>query len=116
MAMVSIIVPAYNAEKYVEECMKGILSQSFRDWEMIVVDDGSTDQTPELVDHFAKDDDRIRVIHQKNGGVGKARNTGQDAATGVYIAFVDADDVLPVDSLKTRVDLFTENLDIRDIL
>ena len=104
MVQVSIVVPAFNAEKHVEECIESILSQSFSAWEMIIVDDGSTDRTPEMVDRYAECDNRIRVFHQKNGGVSKARNVGLDAAIGEYIAFVDADDILPVDSLKARVE------------
>ena len=103
--MVSIIMPAYNAEKYIEEAIESILTQSYTDWELIIVDDGSADGTSDICDHFAQKDPRIRVIHQDNKGVSAARNAGLMRAKGEYIAFADADDILPPNSLKVRVDL-----------
>lgn len=94
---VSIIVPVYNVEKYLPACIDSILAQTFRDFELILVDDGSPDSCPALCDAAAEKDGRIRVIHQTNGGVSSARNFGLERAEGEYIGFVDADDsVAPV--------------------
>jgi len=94
--MISVIVAVYNAEEYLEECIDSILSQSYRDIEVILVNDGSTDGSGDLCEAFAENDDRIVVLHRENGGVSEARNTGLDAAKGDVIAFVDCDDyILP---------------------
>ncbi len=92
MPAISIIVPVYKTEKYLARCVDSLQNQTFRDIEIILVDDGSPDNCPQLCDAFAAADDRIRVIHKPNGGVSAARNAGLDAATGDYIAFVDSDD------------------------
>lgn len=92
--LVSIIVPVYNAEKYLPHCIESIQNQSYRNLEIILVDDGSRDSSPELCDSYAANDSRITVIHQENGGIAKAQNTGLDAAHGEYIAFADNDDIL----------------------
>lgn len=94
MPKISIIVPVYKAEGYLERCVNSILSQSFADFELILVDDGSPDQCPKLCDVFAGNDNRVRVIHQKNAGVSAARNAGLDTASGEYITFVDSDDYI----------------------
>ena len=98
-------MPAYNAEKYIEEAIESILAQSYTDWELIIVDDGSADGTSDICDYFAQKDTRIRVIHKDNKGVSAQRNAGLMRAKGEYIAFADADDILPPNSLKVRVDL-----------
>ena len=103
--MISIIIPAYNAEKYIEECVDSIRRQTFEDWEILLIDDGSTDRTPSICDRYVADDSRIHVVHVENGGVSKARNIGLSMASGEYIAFADADDILPSESLKIRIDL-----------
>lgn len=90
--MISIIVPVYNAEQYLEECITSILAQTYPNFELILVDDGSRDRSGDLCDAYAREDSRVRVIHQKNGGVSSARNAGLDAALGEYINFADADD------------------------
>ena len=95
--MISVIVPVYKAEKYLSECVDSILNQTFCDLELILVDDGSPDNSPVMCDEYAKMDSRVRVIHKKNGGVSSARNTGLDSATGEYIAFVDSDDFIESD-------------------
>lgn len=92
MAAVSIIVPVYNAEKYLRKCIDSILSQTFKDIEVILVDDGSSDKSGEICDSYAKKDNRIRVFHQENGGVSVARQAGLDAASGEYIIHADPDD------------------------
>lgn len=90
--MVSIVVPVYNVEKYLKRCVESILSQTLRDIEIILVDDGSKDDSPRICDEYAKKDARIKVVHKKNGGLSSARNAGIKIATGQYIGFVDADD------------------------
>lgn len=89
---ISIIIPAYNVAGYLEKCLDSLLIQTFSDFEVIVVNDGSTDETPNICDRYAQKDSRIKVIHKKNEGVSAARNTGFDAATGEYILFFDGDD------------------------
>ena len=88
----SVIVPVYNVEKYLKECVDSILKQTFTDFELILVDDGSTDNSPALCDEFAKNDSRVKVIHNKNGGASVARNTGMKAAQGRYLINIDSDD------------------------
>lgn len=94
MAEISVIVPAYNAEKYLENTIKSILNQSFEDFEVILVDDGSVDKTPEIMAAYAAQDKRVRVISQPNKKLPGARNAGMDAAVGKYLYFADADDIL----------------------
>lgn len=89
---VSIIVPMYGVEKYVEQCIDSLLKQTLQEIEIILVDDGSPDRSGEIADEYAKKDGRIKVVHQKNSGLGPARNTGIRVATGDYIGFVDSDD------------------------
>ncbi len=94
MAEISVIVPAYNAEKYLENTLKSILDQSFKDFEAILVDDGSIDKTPDIMAAYAAKDKRIKIIRQPNKKLPAARNAGMDAAVGKYIYFADADDIL----------------------
>lgn len=105
--MVSIIVPAYNAERYLAECVESIFSQSMADWELLLIDDGSTDSTGAMCDTFAAGDDRIRTIHGPNRGVSEARNTGLSNARGQYIAFLDADDVMDPRFLEVTLALLS---------
>ena len=96
MDRVTVIIPAYNVENHIEKCIKSVIVQSYTDLEILVVDDGSLDQTPEILKQFSLLDERIKVVTQDNKGVAAARNTGLREATGNYIAFVDSDDyVLP---------------------
>ena len=97
---ISIIVPVYQVEKYLNECIDSILAQTFTDFELILVDDGSPDNCPALCDAAAKKDSRVRVIHKQNGGVSTARNAGLDAAQGNWIAFVDSDDTATPEYLE----------------
>ena len=92
--LVSIIVPVYNAEDYLRYCVDSILQQSYANLEVILVDDGAKDSSPQICDEFAAQDNRVTVIHQENGGIAMAQNTGLDAAHGEYIAFADNDDIL----------------------
>ena len=97
---ISIIVPVYQVEKYLNECIDSILAQTFTDFELILVDDDSPDNCPALCDAAAKRDSRVRVIHKQNGGVSTARNAGLDAAQGNWIAFVDSDDTVEPEYLE----------------
>jgi len=97
----SIIIPAFNAERYLEDCVESILGQSFTEFELLLVDDGSTDGTAEVAEDFSLRDPRIGVFHLENGGPSSARNFGLKQARGVYVQFVDADDVLEPDCLQT---------------
>lgn len=92
--MISVIVPVYNVEKYLPTCIESILNQTYKDLEIILVDDGSTDKSGEICDEYAKQDNRCIVIHQSNKGLSGARDTGLDHATGNYISFVDGDDYI----------------------
>ena len=97
---VSVIVAAYNAEKYIRRCLDSLLAQTMTDFELIVVDDGSTDGTPAILDEYAAADSRIRVIHKPNGGVASARQAGMDAAAGEYTIHADADDWVEPEMLQ----------------
>ena len=91
---ISVIIPVYNVEKYLDECLDSVENQTLKDIEIICVDDGSTDNSPEILEVHKSKDNRIKVITKQNGGVAEARNTGIDAATGEYIAFLDSDDII----------------------
>jgi len=113
LPLVSIVMPVYNTEKYIEEAIQSVLMQTYKHWELIVIDDGSTDNTRSIIDTFK--DERMQVISQENAGVSVARNRGLDIANGKYITFVDADDVLPDESLEVRV-FFLEQHPLIDIV
>ena len=89
---ISIIVPVYKVEAYLSECIESIINQTYRNLEIILVDDGSPDKCGEICDEYAKKDERIHVIHKKNEGVARARNDGIEYAGGDYISFIDSDD------------------------
>lgn len=97
MPLISVIVPVYNVEKYIHRCVDSILSQTFRDFELILVDDGSPDNCGAICDDYAEKDSRVVVIHQQNGGLSSARNAGLDIAVGEYILFCDSDDYVSPD-------------------
>lgn len=123
MPEVSVIVPVYNVESYLARCIDSVLSQTFSDWELILIDDGSPDQCGEIIDQYAKRDSKIVAIHQENKGVSAARNAGLERATGEYISFIDPDDYVSeifleklVNAMETGADIaccnwisFTEN-------
>lgn len=92
--LISIIVPVYNVEKYIDDCVKSIINQTYKNLEIILVDDGSTDKSGSICDTYKKLDKRIKVIHQKNAGQGWARNSGMNVASGKYFGFVDSDDLV----------------------
>lgn len=98
--VVSVVLPIYNVEKYLSRCLESVVNQSYRKLEIILVDDESPDKCPEICDEWAAKDSRIKVIHKKNGGLGYARNTGIENATGEYICFVDSDDYIAPDTIE----------------
>lgn len=108
----SIIIPVYNVIKYIPECLSSILIQSFDDYEIILVDDGSTDGSGELCDQYAENDNRIRVIHQCNQGQASARNAGIKVAEGDYLLFFDADDCYEQGDLLKKIDQATPGADV----
>ena len=108
-ALISVIVPVYNVEKYLDACVNSIVNQTYKELEIILVDDGSPDHSPEICDKWAKKDRRIKVIHQPNGGVSSARNAGLDSAKGDYIAFVDGDDYIDLDMYEILLREIVEN-------
>ena len=98
---ISVIIPVYKCEKYLSACIDSVLNQTFQDFELILVDDGSPDDSPAICDDYAKKDDRVKVIHKENGGVSSARNAGIEAAKGEYITFIDSDDYIDSEMLKS---------------
>lgn len=102
--LVSVIVPIYRVEKYLETCVDSIIDQTYKNLEIILVDDGSPDRCPEICDTYAQKDPRIRAIHKKNGGLSDARNVGMVAAKGAYLMFVDSDDWIEPDSIERLYD------------
>ena len=110
-SLISVIVPVYNAEKYLPRCIMSILEQTYRNLEVILVNDGSPDNCGKICDEYAKKDGRIKVIHKQNGGVSDARNAGIDSATGEYIVFVDSDDWLSEKCIECLLDCI-ENTDM----
>lgn len=95
---ISAIIPVYNVEATLQRCVESVLNQSFTDWEMVLVDDGSTDGSGAICDQYAREDTRITVIHKENGGLSDARNCGLDAAQGEYVTFIDSDDYISADT------------------
>ena len=113
MAEVSIIVPVYQVEKYIRQCVDSILAQTFTDFELILVDDGSKDKSGQICDEYARMDTRVKVIHKENGGLSDARNTGMDQASGKYFMFVDSDDYLAPTMIECLYkSILNENADI----
>lgn len=110
--LVSVIVPAYNVGEYLDECIESIVRQDYRDIEIVLVDDGSTDKSVDICDAWALNDSRIKVLHKKNGGLSSARNAGLSIAEGEWIRFVDGDDVLPLDSISCMINFAGHDLDM----
>ncbi len=100
MIKVSVVIPVYNVEKYLNECIKSIVNQTYKNIEIILVDDESKDKCPQICEQWAIKDNRIKVIHKKNEGLGMARNTGIENATGDYIYFIDSDDMLDINAIE----------------
>lgn len=105
---ISIIVPVYNVEKYLNRCVDSIINQTYENLEIILVNDGSTDKSSEICDMYSKRDNRIKVIHKKNGGLSSARNAGLDIASGLYIGFVDSDDWISNDMYEHLYSIIEE--------
>ena len=113
--LISIVVPVYNVEKYIEKCVNSITNQVYNNLEIILVNDGSTDNSGKLCDSLSKLDDRIKVYHKENGGLSDARNYGVERANGKYIGFVDSDDFIDSDMYKTLYDVIKrENADVAE--
>ena len=112
MVKVSVVVPVYNCDKYINKCLESISGQTFKDLEIILVDDGSTDASGELCDAFAKKDDRVKVYHKPNGGVSSARNFGLSKASGEYVMFVDSDDYILSDGIKKAEEYLLKSVDL----
>ncbi len=109
---ISIIVPVYNVEQYLPRCIDSILAQTFSDFEVLLVDDGSRDRSGTICDEYAAKDYRVRVFHKPNGGVSSARNVGLENAKGKWIGFIDSDDIIPTDGFDTLVGLASTDVDM----
>lgn len=106
---ISVIIPVYKVEKYLRRCVDSILNQTYKNFELLLVDDGSPDSSGKICDDYSKTDNRIKVIHKKNGGLSSARNAGIKASSGDYLNFVDSDDWLEFDCLEYLLELLTKN-------
>ena len=113
MPKVSFIVPVYNAGKYLHRCIDSLMQQSFTDFEVLLVDDGSSDDSGKICNDYAAKDERVKVFRKVNGGVSSARNLGLDNASGEYISFVDADDYLETNAMSDS--LFIDGYDLIQI-
>ena len=114
--MISLIIPVYNVEQYLAQCLDSIISQTYTDFEVILVDDGSIDASPDICETYVKKDSRIKVIHQKNAGVSAARNRGITAAGGEWIAFIDSDDFVDSDYLNSfRLEVYDADIYIQGL-
>lgn len=112
MAKVSIIAPVYNVAPYLSNFIESVLGQTFADWELLLVDDGSTDGSGQICNNYAQKDDRIRVFHKQNGGVSSARNVGLKNMCGEWVLIPDPDDELPFDSVETLLQYATDDVDL----
>lgn len=109
MSLISVIVPIYNVEKYLDKCVDSIINQTYKNLEIILVDDGSPDNCPKMCDDYAKKDSRIKVVHKENGGLSDARNAGMKVATGEYVSFIDSDDYISLDFYETLLQTMIDN-------
>ena len=109
MELVSMIIPVYGVEAYLGECLETVLNQTYKNLEIILIDDESPDRCPEICDQYAQKDERIKLIHQKNGGAANARNHGLDMATGEYICFIDSDDKIENNYVEKLLGAIKEN-------
>ena len=107
--LISVIIPVYNTEAYVEKCIRSVIGQTYKELEILIVDDGSTDSSGEICDRLATEDDRIRVFHQKNGGQASARNYALSVSRGEYIGYVDSDDWIAEDMYEVMLNTITQN-------
>ena len=104
--LVSIIIPVYNIKNYITKCIESVISQSYKNLEIILVDDGSSDESGLICDNYAKSDNRIKVIHKKNGGLSDARNVAIDVAKGDFIYFIDGDDYIHHNSISVLIEAY----------
>ena len=109
MELVSMIIPVYGVEAYLGECLETVLNQTYKNLEIILIDDESPDRCPEICDQYAQKDERIKVIHQKNGGAANARNHGLDMATVEYICIIDSDDKIENNYVEKLLGAIKEN-------
>lgn len=107
--LVSVVIPVYNVEKYLQKCVESVLKQTYRKLDIILVDDGSTDLSSKMCDELGNYDKRVTVIHKRNGGLSDARNAGLDVAKGEYYAFIDSDDYISVDMIEIMVNSIKKN-------
>ena len=107
--LISVVVPIYNVENYIKKCVDSILSQTYKNLEIILVDDGSPDNCPQICDEYAQKDNRIKVIHKENGGLSDARNAGIDISKGKFITFIDSDDYIEKDYVEVLYNSIKEN-------
>ncbi len=112
MNLISVIVPVYNSEKYLYRCIESITAQTYKNLEIILVDDGSTDNSGTICDDFAEKDERVKIIHKENGGVSSARNTGLKSFTGDYLTFIDSDDYVDENYIEILYNNMSEGIDI----
>lgn len=114
---ISVVVPVYNAENYISRCVESVLDQTYCNWQMILVDDGSKDKSLEICQKYANEDNRINVIHQENAGPGIARNAGIAKASGNYVVFIDSDDYIEKDyfQLLSMHDEDVVFINVRDV-
>lgn len=112
MQMISVIIPVYNKEKFLSRCLNSILLQTYQNYELIIIDDGSTDASTQICDEYKEKDPRIKVIHKSNGGVSSARNTGLDNVSGDWVCFIDADDYVDVQYLQNFIDMIKPNTEM----
>lgn len=106
--IISVIIPVYKVEKYLDRCLQSVVNQTYKNLEIILIDDGSPDNCPAMCDEWAKKDNRIKVIHKANGGLGMARNTGLENATGDYFTFLDSDDYMELNSYELALNRILE--------
>lgn len=107
--MISVIIPVYNVEKYIKRCLESVINQTYKDIEIIIIDDGSTDNSGIICEEYSKRDKRIKVVHTENAGAARARNIGLDMAKGEYISFIDSDDWIMLNFLSTLLYLCKDN-------
>lgn len=105
MQKITLILPIFNGEKYISRCIDSVLNQTYKNFELIIINDGSTDKSLNIIKKYAKKDNRIKIINKKNEGVSIARNIGIENSTGDFITFIDADDYLEIEALETMINL-----------
>lgn len=111
--VVSVVIPVYNVEKYIKECLDSIVNQTYKDLQIILVDDGSTDSSGKICDEYAQKDNRITVVHQKNAGAGAAKNTGLEHVKGKYLSIIDSDDFIELDMYEKMLSyMISEKVDV----